>query len=286
MKVLFIGKCSPDYLCDSLIHGMYGLLGEEFTHNKPYDLMYADLASAEALSKRFTLWGDLPEYINDNDDIAKKIENHHYSLIIYGNPYYVTSDGGSCMDHLDLVGKHYSKSEVFFLDGEDAPDIHDTFGYPLFKRELQYDKSGVYPISFAIPISKITTVDTPKTKRLADYKPGMAYAYGTEEEYYQGYRESLYGLTHKKSGWDCMRHYEILANKCIPYFPDIRSCPSTTMVSFPKSTIVETNRLFDDHSVDLTNMLEQLFDYTRNNLTTLRLAEYILSTYTALNTKP
>ena len=82
-----------------------------------------------------------------------------------------------------------------------------------------------------------------------------------------------------------MRHYEILANKCIPYFPDIRSCPNTTMVSFPKSTIVETNHLFDDHSADLSDKLEQLFDHTRKHLTTIKLAEYILSTYTTFNTK-
>lgn len=283
MKVLFIGKCTPDYLCDSLIHGMYSLLGEDFTHNKSYDLMYEKLALKEELNKRFTLWGDLPEYINDNNDIEKKIENHHYSLIIYGNPYYVISDGGSCMDYFDIVEKHYSKSEVFFLDGEDVSNIYDTFGHPLLKRELQRNKSGVYPISFAIPIRKLATEDVVKTKHLADYKPGMTYMFNTEKEYYHGYRESIYGLTHKKSGWDCMRHYEILANKCIPYFPNIESCPGMTMVSFPKHIIANTNRLFNDSSIDMSDTIEQLFEYTKSNLTTLKLAEYVMSIFNSLN---
>jgi hypothetical protein len=47
--------------------------------------------------------------------------------------------------------------------------------------------------------------------------------YNTEEEYYNEYKKSYFAITTKKCGWDCMRHYEILANGCIPYFLNIEN---------------------------------------------------------------
>jgi hypothetical protein len=29
----------------------------------------------------------------------------------------------------------------------------------------------------------------------------------------------------KKGGWDCLRHYEIIGNGCMPYFENIEKCP-------------------------------------------------------------
>ena len=290
MKVLFIGKCSPDYQSDCIIHGFYNLLGSDFTHNKPYDLMYKDKVSKEEIRSSsgmgFTIWNNLPEYLNDNNDIENKIKNRYYSLIIYGNPYFVTSLGGSCMDYFDIVSKNYSKSEVFFIDGEDTQDIFSTFGYPLFKRELTINSNDIFPISFAIPDEKITKEKTLKNKKLADYIPdksGTGYKFETEHEYYQNYKDSLYGITHRKSGWDCMRHYEILANYCIPYFKDINQCPNMTMVNFPKEIVKKTNMLFDTESDEVYELLDQLFLYTKNNLTTINLSRCVLDTYYKIN---
>ena len=44
------------------------------------------------------------------------------------------------------------------------------------------------------------------------------YIYEKERDYYDMYFNSLFALTYKKAGWDCLRHYEILANGCILYF--------------------------------------------------------------------
>ena len=62
---------------------------------------------------------------------------------------------------------------------------------------------------------------------------------GEEAKYYNMYGNSMFALTKKKGGWDCLRHYEILASGCIPIFENIQSCPPDTLVSFPKSILRE-----------------------------------------------
>ena len=70
----------------------------------------------------------------------------------------------------------------------------------------------VYPISFSIPPEKIIDYVPTKTRITASIIPGdlSTYIYKTEESYYQGYRDSFFGVTMQKAGWDCMRHYEIV----------------------------------------------------------------------------
>ena len=96
--------------------------------------------------------------------------------------------------------------------------------------------------------------------------------------YYIDYNKSYYGVTMKKAGWDCMRHYEILANHCVPYFIDLESCPKQTLTNLPKELLIEARELslnFDQSKYDI--ILNELFNYTRKNLTTKKLAEYLLS---------
>ena len=82
----------------------------------------------------------------------------------------------------------------------------------------------------------------------------------------------------KKAGWDCMRHYEILGNYCIPYFVGLEDCPKNTLANLPKELLLEAKDLagnFDEQKYFI--ILNELFDYTKNNLTTKNLANYILS---------
>ena len=41
-----------------------------------------------------------------------------------------------------------------------------------------------------------------------------------------------------KGGWDCLRHYEILMNGCIPLFLDIKNCPKDTISTLPKKKLI------------------------------------------------
>ncbi len=155
----------------------------------------------------------------------------------------------------------------------------------------------IFPISFSMPPEKIVAAVPPKTRLLAHIIPGdlSTYIYKTEEDYYKGYQDSYFGITGKKGGWDCMRHYEILANGCIPLFYNICDIPKKTMANFPRELITKTNELYFemiDKSLEnnllennlleeadkqrLNAHIEELLSYTRTHLTTTRAAQNIL----------
>jgi hypothetical protein len=146
----------------------------------------------------------------------------------------------------------------------------------------------LHPITFSFPAEKIINSVPKKEKILSSLIPGVAstYIYNTEEEYYNEYRKSYFAITTKKGGWDCMRHYEILANGCIPYFPDIEHCPINTMALLPKTLLLEGNTLYNkfktkqnidaDDINEYTLLQTKLLDYTKNYLTTNKMANYIL----------
>jgi len=150
----------------------------------------------------------------------------------------------------------------------------------------------IYPITFSIPIEKLCNCDTEKKKILSNLIPGniATYIYNTEEEYYNEYRESYFAITTKKAGWDCLRHYEILANGCIPYFINIEECPKNTMGLLPKELLLKSNKLYEtiknknineltQEEIDKINILKtDLFKYTKHYLTTNKIAIYILQT--------
>ena len=124
---------------------------------------------------------------------------------------------------------------------------------------------------------------SPKEKDYGSIIPGdkSTYIFFEEDKYYDDYRKSYFGLTVKKGGWDCLRHYEILMNGCIPYFPGLENCPLLTMTKFPKDIILETNKMIDSKSLDLSRYIDlctQLIEYTRDNLITEKEASYVIST--------
>ena len=141
----------------------------------------------------------------------------------------------------------------------------------------------IYPISFCIPECKIIKQLDRKERTFAFIIPGdgRTYIYGNEKDYYEGYAKSIFGVTKKKSGWDCMRHYEILANGCIPWFENLEACPPQTMTHLPKQLILDTmkeaneNRLTMDRALEIS---QTLLDYTRTHLTTKAMASYVLKT--------
>ncbi len=308
-EVLFISEGTEvDYECDCVYHGLCQLddLYIETLHD--YWYMYKG-NSMESLSKLYGMGFSITGRIGKSKqhvvalDIAKnKIINHEYDYIIYGSLY-------RDQTFLDLVLKHYKKDAIAIIDGDDDNWLPTKISWSYFrhwnttrwrkkhykwivglsvktnyfKRELtEKSAKSFLPLSFAIPEENIVNTLPLKERELAFIYPGKkeTYIYKTEEDYYKGYKIAKFGVTFKKAGWDCMRHYEILANGCIPYFPDIKQCPERTMVNFPKELIKETNRLYE--SGNMTNKLydfysNELLKYTRTFLTTKKLAQYILS---------
>lgn len=133
----------------------------------------------------------------------------------------------------------------------------------------------IYPISFSIPEQKIVSSVPPKTKTFAyiDPRDTSTYIYSDEQSYYTDYRESIFGHTMKKAGWDCLRHYEILANGCIPWFHDLDSCPPNTMTHFPKDLV---KRAMESDTPE--EYIPDLLEYTRTHLTCRAMAQYVLNT--------
>lgn len=147
-----------------------------------------------------------------------------------------------------------------------------------------------YPIQFSIPESKIVSQIPEKTRDFAFIIPGdkSTYIYNTESDYYKGYQDSYFAITTKKGGWDCLRHYEILANGCIPYFPNLDQCHPRTMAFLPRELIKEAMNLpgvsylrIDHNQFDKEKyyeILNKLLDHTRKHLTTRSMAHYVLQT--------
>lgn len=140
----------------------------------------------------------------------------------------------------------------------------------------------VYPISFSIPASKVLETLPIKIKVLSNIIPGQSYTFNDESDYYKEYQSSIFAITTKKGGWDCMRHYEILANGCIPVFPNIEQCPPNTMTFLPRELLYEANLLYETskhkhiNDIEYRNLASKFLEYTKTHLTTTCMSKYIL----------
>lgn len=162
-------------------------------------------------------------------------------------------------------------------------------GYIPPANNIQYP-DNVFPITFCIPEEKIVNTIPKKNKMISSLIPwnNSTYLFNTEETYYTEYKESMFGITCLKAGWDCMRHYELMANGCIPYFIDLHECPKNTMALLPKKLFAEGNELFhrlgarkiealtSSELVLCNTHISKIIDYTRRHLTTCIMANYIL----------
>ena len=147
---------------------------------------------------------------------------------------------------------------------------------------------NIFPINFSICKTKIVDKVPIKTKLLSMIVPGEPYSFDNEKDYYAEYQSSFFAITKKKDGWDCMRHYEILANGCIPYFLNMEECPINTMTTFPFKIVKEAMSLYDvmkQEEEPLSNKvnvnkcifyIELLLEHTRVYLTNEAVVSYIL----------
>jgi hypothetical protein len=225
----------------------------------------------------FTMYGLLDNIDIDRTDIEEKIKNKYFDKVVYGS---ITR----CRDYFDVVTANYDKTNIIIIDGEDNTNISpEFFGSGIyFKRELIHTPTDMLrPINFSIPKQLIVSEVPKKTKDYASIIPGdiSTYVYDNQSDYYKDYQSSYYGVTFKKGGWDCLRHYEILMNGCIPYFPGLENCPAHTMTLFPKTLVQRNNQnliangLSDNYNAEVMELLE----YTRQYLTTEYTANLILN---------
>jgi len=180
----------------------------------------------------------VPDLNVDRTDIVNKIKNKYFDIVIYGSVFRNRA-------FLQEVSTVYPRKKIICIDGEDETILHDIHKYNViyFKREINnIDNKNIFPISFGLPTIKINFNE----KKIKDYSfitplDKKTYIYTEEKDYYNDYSEARLGVTCKKAGWDCMRHYEILGNGCLPNFIDIQNCPTRTMESFPKELCLNLN---------------------------------------------
>jgi hypothetical protein len=148
-------------------------------------------------------------------------------------------------------GQYFRKILYWFL-----PRVHKRF--PYYKREWTPDTLGyigyrllpkllyrylpvpkkLRRISFSIPKEKIISEAPRKIKdfprHIVDPEVSVHFPdasatslFDSETEYYKDLQSSRFGITTKRSGWDCLRHYEIAANGTVPCFRDLDKKPDT-----------------------------------------------------------
>jgi hypothetical protein len=287
MKILYItnhndiarasGGFINDYQNDLVFYGLRELFGDDVVDSTQIISLYKEY---EGKIHPQHLWGGMTAFwlIGDNNidrtDIEEKIKGQYYDLIIYGAIK-------RCKNYYDLVSKCYPPNKVILIDGNDKSDLDPLYEKHLyFKRELITDHSNLLPITFGIPTNKLAIPNKNKIQEYATCIPGQpeTYIFKEEQPYYEDYQKSYYGVTTKKAGWDCMRHYEILGNYCMPYFIGLEDCPKNTLANLPKELLLEGRELannFDSQKYFI--ILDEIFNYTKENLTTKNIANYILS---------
>lgn len=288
MKVLFISKAElPDFQCDMVFHGLRSLLGADCVDANHMWYMYSDTMkeywnsrvpnNGKSYGNGFTLYGLLENIDVDRTDIQNKIKNKYFDKVVYGS---ITR----CHDYFAEVAANYDKSDIILINGEDNTLLDPEFFRSgiYYKRELVNTPSEILkPINFSIPKELIINEIPTKTKDYASIIPGdlSTYIYDKQSDYYADYQTSYYGVTFKKGGWDCLRHYEILMNGCIPYFPELENCPEYTMTLFPKMLIRQNNQYLVSNglSENYNQEADRLLKYTKKYLTTEYTAKLILN---------
>lgn len=255
---LFNADSGEDYLADLFITAMLCDSKVEVWTNYVPEYLYSDYQRPEGLYGRgYTAFCSVPPGLRQSSRVTvlslqallDSVENKGIDCIIYTSIWRFSAG-------LSELANSASRREyaLIALDGEDHDCIHPLASLPLtyYKRELSLDVMSIRPISFRVPVYGLPYLMhsrgyiPAKNKILAPCDPRFrrSYVFSTQAEYYKQYSSSLFAVTSKKGGWDCLRHYEILANHCIPYFPGIQDKPTTTMAGYPVELQVKANSLY------------------------------------------
>lgn len=320
-----------DYQLDTLHHGLVKL-GHEVVDFPLRWCAYKQIKEQNIQNwhhiwgKGMTIYGllDLPE----NPIREDEIHQHKFDLIIVGVHHTKHKAYDEIIKSIQVLREQFKNTPIALVDGHDTSYISDgvlnackLYKVVYFKRELDRDISDyLKPISFSFPEEKITNnVDNDRNDVFAKLIPVnqsinpeymKTYGFDDENKYYEMYRNSMFGLTSKKGGVDTMRHYEILANGCLPYFVDIENIHKNTLFKWRKDLLIEVKNLpglylntteeykgktilphcgvinidnpggiteeFDKEKYK--DLQKKLFSYFKENLTTKHMAQYLIDT--------
>ena len=309
LKLLYITTKNPnaqgDLLEVSIFHGLRTLLGSSCVDYPEKKVMYHDWTETkkeELHGNGFTL------YTEPLNNIPSELRNDlkNFDVVLFG-----TLGNYDGYPDYSYITDHYDDDKIWYLDGHDlhgkAPImINGIIGNQksknCFKRELVNEQEGVYPTGFGIPEYQIREIDLHnKTQKYQITAPSMAFFGGAhemggsrhhhkftdEKAYYDDMQKSWFGLTCKKGGWDCLRHYEIMASSALLLFKDYDKkpplCSPKDLPCFSYSTKDELNDLMNrlvvnnKHTKEYTDMLRKQRYWLLSIATTVKRAKYVIN---------
>jgi hypothetical protein len=253
-QVLFLTEDREDYLADGLLHGLSQCAELAVVDHPRKTVLYRDGQRSGPLGVRghgFTLYGLLEERDVERSFVPQRLEQGAFDLVVLGQ---VWRQWGQLLD----LAPWLQTVPVVLLDGDDDSRLFFRSGtrlrrygwqpFPIRSRRCLYLKREwrgqgralgrprVAATSFAIPASKIRAAD-PATKtqdfatHCVDPEVGRAlglpsaYAFTSEEAYYDDLNRSRFAITTRRGGWDCLRHYEIAAAGAVPCFRNLEAKP-------------------------------------------------------------
>jgi hypothetical protein len=132
----------------------------------------------------------------------------------------------------------------------------------------------------------MTNLEQPREKAISNIVPGRPYSFDSQNDYYREYEISSYAISHKKGGWDCFRHIEILMNGAIPLMPDALEIPKYSMVHYPKRTLQRTSEMAQGTiRIPSFSTRANLKKFFNENLTSVSMVSYMLQSAKTLDTK-
>ena len=262
MRILFLTSPEQDILSDSVLHGLRLLLGERCVDFPRKDVLYRNYEpppKSSPYGHLFTLWRTLEDVAVDREDLDAKAKAGHFDLVVVGSIHrslnafrhfaslvrrtsIIVLDGEDSRAVVkEAVRRHpYYKRELCRLTAlwtYDSQGKRQRFAIPMPTIVL-----GLRETSFSIPAEKVCHSPTPAARRtklmpehivdselreLLRRSKGDArgYVHKSETAYYSDLSSALFGITTKRAGWDCLRHYELAANGGILCFRNFQQKP-------------------------------------------------------------
>jgi len=310
MKLLFITTRNPnkqgDLLEISILHGLRMVLRDDCVDYPRKKIMYHDFSDTPKNTLHGRGFSLLTTPIPDISN--RDIFNQKFDVVLYGDGHMYGEEPHQ-KEFDDLAN-----GNVWILDGHDLYGVaplkityndEEIIGNQFkksFKRELIVKESEVFPTGFGIPKERIKPIDfLSKQQPYQKTAPAAAifsdivemgggfshHKFTEEEDYYNDLSSSWFGLTCKKGGWDCLRHYEIIASGTLLLFRDYdqkpKLCSPQELPCFSyrnkeeleslMNTLVVNNKPTDKY----INMLDQQREWLYNVATTEARAKQILS---------
>jgi hypothetical protein len=207
-----------------------------FDHIEEYDLIVLSLVS------HWPLYGmlDIMKFIVENCPPEKiAIIDDHDVPNLFPFAWRIIKKDPTVLRYAFYKGRYFKREIIG--NGEHL----GLTKLPFFIRRFLSVPQRVKPISMSIPKEKISKVVASEKKKLfcsgiidselteylkianSNFLGSKNYLFKNEHDYYQDIQKSRFGITTKRAGWDCLRHYEYAANGTVLCFKDLDKKPKS-----------------------------------------------------------